>query len=146
MAQLRIGTCSWKYPSWTGLVYSGEDTDFLSEYCSRFGTVEVDQWFWSLFGSGTPRLPRPTDVEHYRRCAPDEFRFTVKVPNSITLTHFRGKSKTDPLVPNPHFLSVDLFSRFLACLEPLHPPVVPWSEGSAELGPLPGVKHARLPS
>lgn len=125
MPQLRIGTCGWKYPSWAGLVYSTEKTNFLSEYCSRFTTVEVDQWFWSLFGSGASRLPHWADAEHYRRCVPDDFRFTVKVPNSITLTHFRAKAKTDPLVPNPHFLSASLFNRFLDCLEPLHPVLGP---------------------
>jgi uncharacterized protein YecE (DUF72 family) len=50
---------------------------------------------------------------------PDDFRFTVKVPNSLPLTHLYRKAKTDPLIPNPHFLSPDLFSRFLSLLEPM---------------------------
>jgi uncharacterized protein YecE (DUF72 family) len=120
MARLRIGTCSWKYPSWAGLVYSAaKGTNYLAEYARRYDTVEVDQWFWSLFEGDEPRLPRPSDVEEYRRSVPPDFRFTVKVPNSVTLTHFHGKSKTDPLVPNPHFLSGDLLSRFLSSLDPL---------------------------
>lgn len=120
MSRLRIGTCSWKYPSWAGLVYSAPDgINYLAEYARRFDTVEVDQWFWSLFGSGEPKLPRQADVEEYRSSVPDDFRFTVKAPNSITLTHFYSKAKGDPLVPNPHFLSVDLFSRFLSSLQPL---------------------------
>ena len=46
---LRIGTCSWKYPSWKGLVYSrATGIDYLSEYATRYNTVEVDQWFWAL--------------------------------------------------------------------------------------------------
>jgi len=120
MSQLRIGTCSWKYPSWAGLVYSApEGINYLEEYARRYDTVEVDQWFWSLFEGSEPRLPRPSDVEEYRRSVPDGFRFTVKVPNSVTLTHHHTKSKGDPLVPNPHFLSADLFTRFLSLLEPL---------------------------
>ena len=120
MAKLRIGTCSWKYPSWAGLVYSAEKgIDYLAEYARKYETVEVDQWFWSLFAGSGPRLPNPSDVEAYRRAVPNTFRFTVKVPNGITLTHFHAKSKAEPLVSNPHFLSDDLFAKFLASLEPL---------------------------
>ena len=120
MSRLRLGTCSWKYPSWAVIVYSApKGINYLEEYASRFHTVEVDQWFWSLFDTGAPRLPSPSDVEEYRRSVPADFRFTVKVPNSLTLTHHYAKSKSDPLVPNPDFLSVDLFARFLALLDPL---------------------------
>jgi uncharacterized protein YecE (DUF72 family) len=46
MPKLRIGTCSWKYPSWVGLVYSAErGIDYLAEYARKYDTVEVDQWF-----------------------------------------------------------------------------------------------------
>ena len=120
MAQLRIGTCSWKYPSWAGLVYSAaKGINYLEEYARKYDTVEVDQWFWSLFEGSAPRLPNPSDVEEYRRSVPAGFRFSVKVPNSLTLTHFQTRSKTAPLVPNPHFLSVELFCEFLSSLDPL---------------------------
>lgn len=120
MAELRIGTCSWKFPSWRGLVYSApKGINYLAEYASHYNTVEIDQWFWSLFGKDSVRLPNPADVEEYRHSVPDDFRFSVKVPNSITLTHFYKKAKTDPLVPNPHFLSASLFQTFLSLLGPL---------------------------
>lgn len=46
MGRLVIGTCSWKYPSWEGLVYvSRTPLDFLTEYARRYRSVEVDQWF-----------------------------------------------------------------------------------------------------
>jgi uncharacterized protein YecE (DUF72 family) len=120
MAELRIGTASWKYPSWHGLVYSApKGIDYLAEYARRYDTVEVDQWFWSLFGSDKVRLPDPADVESYRAAVPDGFRFSVKAPNAVTLTHFYRKAKSDPLVPNPWFLSTELLGRFLDSLEPL---------------------------
>jgi uncharacterized protein YecE (DUF72 family) len=59
-------------------------------------------------------------VEDYRNSVPDDFIFTAKVPNSVTLTHFYKKKKSDPLLPNPHFLSPLLFEAFLSALEPLH--------------------------
>ncbi len=61
MADLRIGTCSWKYGSWKGLLYSASSgINFLEEYA---------------------------------RSTPEDFVFTVKVPNSVTLTHFYRKGR-----------------------------------------------------
>ena len=116
-----MGTCSWKYGSWDGLVYSGPKPDnFLREYADHFRTVEIDQWFWSLFGADRVSLPDPRVVNEYASSVPEDFRFTVKVPNSITLTHFYKKHKSDPLVPNPHFLCRELFLSFLDRLKPIH--------------------------
>jgi uncharacterized protein YecE (DUF72 family) len=119
MAELRIGTCSWKFPSWHGLVYSApKGIDYLAEYAIKYDTVEIDQWFWSLFGESI-RLPDPADVARYRESVPDGFRFTVKVPNSITLTHRYRKAKARPLVANPYFLAPALFEAFVSLLTPL---------------------------
>lgn len=121
MAKLRIGTCSWRFDSWHELVYSApRGINYLEEYAARYDTVEIDRWFWSLFGHDKVRLPRPVDVEEYRGSVPDDFRFTIKAPNSITLTHFYKVAKGDPLVPNPYFLFVPLFREFLSLLRPLH--------------------------
>ena len=46
--QLHIGTCSWKFDAWKGLVYSGPASGYLAEYALMFGCVEIDQWYWSL--------------------------------------------------------------------------------------------------
>jgi uncharacterized protein YecE (DUF72 family) len=120
MAELRIGTCSWRYPSWHGLVYPApKGINYLEAYAQRFDTVEIDRWFWSLFGPDSLGLPAPADVEAYRRSVPDDFKFTVKAPNSVTLTHYYQKSKKDPLVENPHFFSPSLFLTFLSLLDPL---------------------------
>lgn len=120
MGTLRIGTCSWKYDSWTGLVYSPDvGRNHLAQYARRYDTVEVDQWFWSLHGPDSVSLPKPETVAEYAAAVPTGFRFTVKAPNSLTLTHFYRKNPGDPLRENPHFLSVELFHEFLARLEPL---------------------------
>lgn len=107
---LHIGTCSWKYGSWAGLVYSApKGINFLEEYAQKFDTVEVDQWFWSLFPNRVV-LPYPRVVQEYATSVGPEFKFTIKAPNSLTLTHHHSKDKTAPLVPNEHFLSAFLFS------------------------------------
>jgi uncharacterized protein YecE (DUF72 family) len=117
---LRFGTCSWKYDSWIGLVYSNSKSkNYLSEYSSRFDTVEVDQWFWSLFPPAKAVLPKKNVVEEYKKSVPDNFLFTIKVPNSITLTHFYKDRKEDELRPNPFFLSVELFAEFLDSIAPI---------------------------
>jgi uncharacterized protein YecE (DUF72 family) len=113
---LRVGTCSWKYPSWKGLVYSkAAGIDYLSEYAHRYDTVEVDQWFWAL--------PEPATAAQYSSVTPDGFRFTVKPPNMLSLTHFYLKKGEQALRPNPDFLSVPLFQDVLARLEPLAPKI-----------------------
>ncbi len=113
MGSIKIGTCSWKYPSWKGLVYfAAKGIDYLAEYSQRYETVEIDQWFWSLFDGYPPKLPRREDADDYRRSVDDRFRFTVKVPNSLTLTHYYSKRGSGPPRENPHFLSPALWSEF----------------------------------
>ncbi|MCU0914335.1 MAG: DUF72 domain-containing protein [Planctomycetes bacterium] len=124
---VRIGTCSWKYDSWKGLVYTPDRhyraEDYLADYAQHFTTVEIDQWFWSLFPSGA-KLPNPEVVPQYAASVPEDFRFTVKAPNALTLTHHYAKqpkgSEAHANEPNPHFLDVSLLNRFLEILAPLH--------------------------
>ena len=119
MSIIRLGTCSWKYDSWRGLVYSDQaKKNYLLEYSKKYDTVEIDQWFWSLFGVDKVSLPFPNIVEEYTESVPEDFKFTIKVPNSITLTHFYRKIKTKPLEVNPYFLSIELFETFLNSLKP----------------------------
>jgi uncharacterized protein YecE (DUF72 family) len=103
-----------------GLVYSAaKGINYLAEYAARYDTVEIDQWFWSLFGVDNIKLPDSATVGDYRAAVPDDFRFTVKAPNSITLTHLYRKKKTDPLVANPYAFSSDLLLTFVDLLGPL---------------------------
>jgi len=125
MAELRIGTCSWNYPSWEGLIYDSHDkAEYLAEYADSFNAVEIDRWFWSLFEDPMKaRLPLEKDAATYRASVPNSFMFGVKAPNSVTLTHLYKKdrsSKTEPLRENPHFLSHDLMVEFLDRIKPLH--------------------------
>jgi len=96
--------------------------DFLADYARVFDTVEIDQWFWSLF-PGTVRLPEARTVRLYARSVPEDFTFTVKAPNALTLTHFTSKQPAGSAAvtgkPNGRFLSVELLERFLETLEPL---------------------------
>lgn len=122
MSKLRLihfGTCSWKYDSWSGIIYPATGKfNYLVEYSKHYDTVEIDQWFWSLFGNQV-KLPDKKDVTVYANSVPDDFRFTIKAPNSITLTHHYKKDKNEPLKPNKYFLSIELYEKFLITLEEL---------------------------
>jgi uncharacterized protein YecE (DUF72 family) len=110
----KIGTCSWKFDSWAGLVYSrscATAAQCLREYSGKFRTAEIDSWFY--------RLPDEDTVNSYLANVDGEFRFTCKIPSAISLTHFRNRDKTKELVPNPDFLSKDLFTTFLEVVEPM---------------------------
>jgi uncharacterized protein YecE (DUF72 family) len=114
MSVIRIGTCSWKYDSWEGLVYSGGNkSNYLNQYSERFNTVEIDQWFWSLFGEKKVSLPNPKVIDDYINSVPEDFKFSIKLPNSISLTHFYNNKKGDPLKSNPYFLSKDLYAQVI---------------------------------
>ncbi|MBN1780367.1 DUF72 domain-containing protein [bacterium] len=120
--KLYAGTCSWKYDSWRGLVYSDKtDINYLEEYAGHYKSVEIDQWFWSLLDLHKIMLPNPANAENYARAVPGDFRFTIKIPNSISLTHFYRKKADDPLLPNPYFLSPDLFASFIDKIQPVIP-------------------------
>ncbi len=116
-----LGTCSWKYPSWKGVVYQGSDRKkYLSEYSGIYNSVEIDQWFWSLFGSSLPKMPDPIVAAEYAGSVPENFKFTIKVPNSLTLTHYYNYQNPEKnLTENKWFLSEELFSEFLKSIEPL---------------------------
>ncbi len=110
--KLFLGTCSWKYDSWRGIVYPETGKiNYLKEYSKNYKTVEIDQWFWNF--------PDPKIVEAYKLSVPEEFRFTLKIPNAISLTHsYKRKGEKKP-EQNPDFLSVEKFKEFLSLLNPL---------------------------
>ena len=129
---LRLGTSSWKYDSWKGLVYEPDKRyrpdDYLRDYARVLDSVEVDQWFYSLFPA-RPRLPDPRIVGLYETSVPEGFIFTVKAPNALTLTHFHKNQPAGYAAfadrPNPYFLDEALLGRFLERLSPLGPKLGP---------------------
>jgi len=117
MSNLKIGTCSWNYESWVGLVYSKPSrtaAGYLQEYSKRFRTAEVDSWFYAL--------PNRHDVLEYLSNVDDDFSFTAKVTEDISLTHKRNRGSKE-LIPNPGFLSPEIFAKYLDSIKPLLPQI-----------------------
>ena len=121
MAELRIGTCGWKYKSWKGLLYSNDpDVNYLKEYSAYFNSVEIPQWFSSLYGINNIVLPQSNATKNYKESVTLQFKFSIKLPNTITLTHLNKSDEDRQSVINPHFLSIDLLKEFINSIKPLH--------------------------
>ena len=104
---LRLGTSSWTYPGWQGLVWEGAHSEAqlsrhgLATYAGHplLRTVSLDRNFY-----------RPLTVAQYERYAsqvPEDFRFVVKCPSLITDALVRtedGRGRE----PNPAFLNAAL--------------------------------------
>lgn len=105
-AHLRLGTSSWNYPGWAGLVW---DREYPATHLSRYGlaayaqhplfrTVSVDRSFY-----------RPLNVAQYAEYAAqvgNDFRFVVKAPSLITDALVRDESGKG-MRHNPHFLNAE---------------------------------------
>ncbi|WP_296652375.1 DUF72 domain-containing protein [Paraburkholderia sp.] len=105
--QVRLGTSSWSFPGWRGIVY-GDDysnaklaRDGLAAYAVHplLRSVSIDRSFYA-----------PLSIAEYLRYAqqvPDHFRFIVKAPASITDASVRGE-RGEPVAANPCFLNAQL--------------------------------------
>lgn len=100
---LRLGTSSWNYPGWAGLVWKGEypETSLsrqgLCAYSKHplFHTVSLDRSFY-----------QPLNVAQFAQYASqvdENFRFVVKAPSLITDALVRDESGRG-IRPNTHFL------------------------------------------
>ena len=78
MYPVTIGTCGWSYKEWAGVFYPERTPpgEFLTHYAERFPAVEVDNTFY--------RSPSRKMVEGWRDKTPAGFRFSLKVPQTIT--------------------------------------------------------------
>jgi uncharacterized protein YecE (DUF72 family) len=113
MKKLKIGTCSWNYESWMGIVYSNKwktSASYLIEYSKHYKSAEIDSWYYGM--------PNPAEVKEYRENVPPEFIFTCKVPRELTMTHLPNYGV---LSPNPNFLSLQKFNEFLEAMKELLP-------------------------
>jgi uncharacterized protein YecE (DUF72 family) len=88
-AKIHIGTQGWNYDAWVGPFYPDgtRPADFLSIYARAFNTVEVDSTFYAI--------PAGKTVRGWAQRTPDDFIFTLKLPQEIT--HERRLRNVDEL-------------------------------------------------
>jgi uncharacterized protein YecE (DUF72 family) len=105
-AALYLGTSSWSFPGWRGLVYAGAhdatllSREGLSAYASHplLRTVSIDRTYYAPIGRA--------DFEAHARQVPRGFRFMVKAPADCTTPWLRGADGR-PSGENPRFLDTD---------------------------------------
>jgi uncharacterized protein YecE (DUF72 family) len=113
-----IGTSSWKYPGWRGMLYDEQkymyrgkfaksrfERECLAEYAETFKTVCVDAGYY--------RFPEQRYIEGMVSQVPDDFLFSLKVTDEITVKKFTNKPRYGERAgrPNENYLNADLFSR-----------------------------------
>lgn len=113
-AQVHLGTSSWSYPGWQGLVWEGAHSEQtlskkgLEIYAQHplMRTVSIDRNFYRPLSA--------SDFARYAAMVPADFRFMVKAPSLLTDALVRsddGRGKE----PNTAFLSPELaLQEFMA--------------------------------
>ncbi|PXW98217.1 uncharacterized protein YecE (DUF72 family) [Sphaerotilus hippei] len=108
--RVHLGTSSWSFPGWAGLVWAGRHADGtlarhgLAAYARHplLRTVSLDRSFY-----------RPMSAAQFAACAaqvPDDFRFIVKAPALVADAVLRS-ANGQGLQPNPGFLDPVLASE-----------------------------------
>lgn len=124
-----IGTSSWKYPGWRGMLYDEArylwrgrfaETRFekycLTEYAEVFKSVCVDAAYY--------KFPDRDYIESMVSQVPPDFLFAFKVTDEIVIKKFPNLPRFGLRAgkPNENFLNVDLFaSAFLGPCERFQP-------------------------
>jgi uncharacterized protein YecE (DUF72 family) len=121
-----VGTSSWKYPGWRGMLYDEAryayrgkfaearfERQCLTEYAEVFKTVCVDAAYY--------KFPDQRYLEGMVSQVPSDFRFGFKVTDEITIKQFANLPRFGERAgqPNENFLNAKLFaSAFLGPCEP----------------------------
>ncbi|MCX7721663.1 MAG: DUF72 domain-containing protein [Verrucomicrobiae bacterium] len=121
-----IGTSSWRYPGWCGMLYNAEryhvhgrfsQAQFnrvcLAEYSEVFKTVCVDAAYY--------RFPDRAQLEQLVAQVPPDFLFALKVTDEITIKTYPNLTRFGLRAgkPNENFLNAELFeSAFLSACAP----------------------------
>ncbi|MBI4403344.1 MAG: DUF72 domain-containing protein [Deltaproteobacteria bacterium] len=113
-----LGTSSWKYPGWKGIVYRGDypsekqfNETCLKEYSEHYPTVGVDHTYYAW--------PGQAGIQKYMSLTPDFFRFGFKVTEKVTVLKYPKLPRygKDAGTINEQFLDHGLFREKF--LEPL---------------------------
>ncbi len=109
--QLRLGTSSWSFPGWAGLVYAERSTEQLLARAGlpAYGkhpllrTVGLDRTFYAPISAA--------DFARYAEATPGDFRFMVKAHAAIT-TPVAQLARNSPVSPGPErFFDADYTVR-----------------------------------
>jgi uncharacterized protein YecE (DUF72 family) len=118
--QIHLGTSTWSFPGWNGIVYGDEysNSKLSREGLTAYGahpllkTVSIDRSFYQAL--------TVTEYLRYAQQVPEHFRFIVKAPMTITDATVRAE-RGEPVSMNPCFLNAQMaIDDFVTpCLEGL---------------------------
>jgi uncharacterized protein YecE (DUF72 family) len=106
---LRLGTCSWSFPGWAGLVYARRTPPATTRELAQHGlaeyarhpllrTVEIDRSFYAPL--------RDEDLRRYAAQLPSGYRCCLKAPATVTSVALPHQAPgAGPPRPNPDYLS-----------------------------------------
>ncbi|ACD17615.1 DUF72 domain-containing protein [Paraburkholderia phytofirmans] len=119
-SQIHLGTSTWSFPGWNGIVYGDEysNSKLSREGLTAYGahpllkTVSIDRSFYQAL--------TVTEYLRYAQQVPEHFRFIVKAPMTITDATVRAE-RGEPVSMNPCFLNAQMaIDDFVTpCLEGL---------------------------
>ncbi len=140
---LRLGTSSWYFPGWSGMVWEGEyeqsvlSKHGLAAYARHplFRAVSIDRSFYKPLTA--------SQFAAYASQVPEDFRFTVKAPSLVADAMVRAEDgrgmQANPAFLDPGLAAAEFVQPALDGLGPKLGALV------FQLSPLPGPLLARLP-
>jgi uncharacterized protein YecE (DUF72 family) len=114
VAELRIGTAGWSVPAALADKFPAEGTG-LERYAAGLACAEINSTFH--------RSHRPATYQRWRASVPPDFRFSAKLPK--TITHQHKLAGCDDLV-DPFLDEVSSLAESLAILLIQLPPSLAW--------------------
>ncbi len=124
-----IGTSSWKYPGWRGMLYHEDryiwrgkfaesrfEKNCLTEYGEVFKTVCVDAAYYTF--------PSEKYLAGLAAQVPADFQFGFKVTDQITVKKFPNLPRFGKRAgqPNEHYLNAEMFDARLPEAMRIDPP------------------------
>ena len=139
---IHLGTSTWSYPGWQGLVWTGKHSEAtlsktgLTAYAAHplLRAVGIDRGFYRPIAA--------SDFERHAQQVPRGFRFTVKAPSLVTDALLRSEDgrgqELNPLFLDPTAAMQDFIEPAFEGLGPTIGALV------FQLSPLPGPLLARM--
>ena len=113
-----VGTSSWKYPGWCGLIYDEQRyltrSKFSEAKFERFCLAEYAETYKSVcVDAGYYQFPTEQYLASLSEQVPDDFKFGFKVTDEITVKRFPSLARFGVKggKANPSFLNPELFQQ-----------------------------------
>lgn len=124
MKKWYIGCSGFYYKSWKGAFYPEDlpQKKWFDYYCQHFNTLELNVTFY--------RFPQLSFLQNWYTKSPDDFRFAVKAPR--TITHYKKFTDTKDILTDFYAVISKGLQHKLGCVLFQMPPSSVYSEEHLE--------------